>query len=91
MGIRRTLSSLAGGALAAEVVACLLWRPRMLRWGAMAGEASGALPGDGRTPDPRLQSIRAVTITAPAEQVWPCLLQWVSAAPGSTPTTGWTE
>jgi hypothetical protein len=31
--------------------------------------------GDDRTPDPRVQSTRAVTIDAPAEQVWPWLMQ----------------
>jgi hypothetical protein len=33
------------------------------------------LPGDDRTPHPRLQSTRAVTIDAPPEQVWPWLMQ----------------
>ena len=75
MGIRGKLYSLAGCALTAEVVAYLLWRPRMLRWGTAAGEASEPLPGDGRTPHPRVQSTRAVTIDAPPEQVWPWLLQ----------------
>jgi len=67
MSIRRKLYSLAGGALAAEVVAYLLWRPTMLRWGATAEEASEPLPGDDRTPHPRVQSTRAVTIEAPPE------------------------
>jgi len=75
MGIRWKLYSLAGGALAAEVAAYLLWRPRMLRWGATAKEASEPLPGDDRTPHPRVQSTRAVTIDAPPEQVWPWLMQ----------------
>jgi hypothetical protein len=75
MGIRWKLYSLAGGALAAEVVAYVLWRPRMLRWGATAQEASEPLPGDDHTPHPRVQSTRAVTINAPPEQVWPWLTQ----------------
>jgi hypothetical protein len=75
MDTRWKLYSLAGGALAAEVVAYLLWRPRMLRWGATAEEATEPLPGDDRTPHPRVQSTRAVTIDAPPEQVWPWLLQ----------------
>ena len=33
------------------------------------------MPGDDRTPCPRVQSTRAVTIDAPPEQVWPWLLQ----------------
>jgi len=75
MGTRWKLYSLAGGVLAAEVVAYLLWRPRMLRWGATAEEASEPLPGDDCTPYPRVQSTRAVTIDAPSEQVWPWLAQ----------------
>jgi hypothetical protein len=75
MGNRWTLYCLAGAAVAAEVVGYLLWRPRMLRWGATAGEASEPLPGDDRTPRPRLQCTRAVTIDAPPEKVWPWLMQ----------------
>lgn len=71
MSRRRKLYGLAGGALAAEMVTYLLWRPSMMRWGATADEASEPLPGDERTPDPRVQSTRAVTIDAPPEQVWP--------------------
>lgn len=72
---RRKLYWLAGGAVAAEIVTYLLWRPRMLRWGATSDEASEPLPGDERTPHPRVQSTRAVTIDAPPEQVWPWLMQ----------------
>jgi hypothetical protein len=79
VGIRWKLYSLAGAAVAAEVVAYLLWRPRMLLWGATAEEASGPLPGDDRTPHPRVQSTRAVTIDAPPEQVA------VAAADGDRP------
>jgi hypothetical protein len=75
MSTRWKLYSLTGTAVAAEVVAYLLWRPRMLRWGATAGEASEPLPGDDRTPRPRVQSTRAVTIGAPPERVWPWLAQ----------------
>jgi hypothetical protein len=71
----RKLSWLAGGALATEVVAYLLWRPRMLRWGATSAEAGEPLPGDDRTPHPRVQSTRAVTIDVPPERVWPWLMQ----------------
>lgn len=69
------LSTFAAAAVAAAVVGYLLWRPRMLRWGATVEEAAEALPGDDRTPHPRVQSTRAVTIDAPPEQVWPWLLQ----------------
>jgi hypothetical protein len=59
------------GATVAAAVGYLAWRPRMLRWGATTQEASEALPGDERTPHPRVQSTRAITIEAPPEQVWP--------------------
>jgi hypothetical protein len=75
MSIRWKLHALAGGCLGAEVAAYLLWRPRMLRWGATAEEAGEPLPGDDHTPRPRVQSTRAVTIDAPPEQVWPWLMQ----------------
>lgn len=75
MSIRGKLYRVAGGALAAEVAAYLWWRPRMLRWGATAEEASEPLPGDGRAPHPRVQSTRAVTIETTPEQVWPWLMQ----------------
>ena len=72
---RQTLRLLAGGAIAVEVVTYLLWRPRMLRWGATSKEVREPLPGDERTPHPRVQSTRAVTIDAPPERVWPWLVQ----------------
>jgi hypothetical protein len=61
--------------MAVEGVAYLVWRPRMLRWGATDQEVRERLPGDDRTPTPRVQSTRAVTIDAPPERVWPWLMQ----------------
>jgi hypothetical protein len=90
MSTRGKLYSLAGGALAAEVAGYLLWRPRMLRWGATAEEASEPLPGDDRTPRPRVQSTRAVTIDAPPEQVWPWLAQMGIGRAGFS-THDWVE
>src|SRR2546429_7628000 len=65
----------AAAAVAAEVAGYLAWRPRMLRWGATKEEAAEALPGDDRTPCPRVQSTRAITIEAPPERVWPWTVQ----------------
>lgn len=65
-------------ALAAAVIAAgyvLAARPRLLRWGATAQEAAGPLPGDELVRVPRMQSTRAVTINAPASDVWPWLVQ----------------
>jgi hypothetical protein len=56
MSLRWKRYALAGGCLGTEVVAYLLWRPRMLRWGATAREATEPLPGDDRTPHPRVKA-----------------------------------
>ena len=72
---RRCLYLWAAAAVGAEVVGYLAWRPRMLRWGATNQEAAEALPGDDRTPHPRVRSTRAITIQAPPEQVWPWIVQ----------------
>ena len=71
----RRSSLVLAGAGAAAVVGYLAWRPRMLRWGATQQEAAEALPGDDRTPRPRVQSTRAITIDAPSEKVWPWIVQ----------------
>jgi hypothetical protein len=49
-------------------------RPWYLSWGATASEAAATLPGD-ELLHARTQSTRAITIAAPAEKVWPWLLQ----------------
>ena len=52
-----------------------LVRPRYLRWGTTLAERGSRLPGDGTVPHPRQVSNRAVTIEAPAAEVWPWLAQ----------------
>jgi hypothetical protein len=59
-------------------------RPRLLRWGATAGEVARALPGDDIVPRPHLRATRAITIDAPPEAVWPWLVQM-----GAPPRAGW--
>jgi hypothetical protein len=66
----------------AEVVAALplfvtapLWRHWHLRWGANRSEAAAAMPGDELVPVSHFTATRAVTIDAPAEAVWPWLMQ----------------
>jgi hypothetical protein len=85
MGIRRKLYWLAGGALAAEVVTYLLWRPRMLRWGATDGEVSEPLPGDDRTPRPRVQSTRAGAGRGPGGAYGGVLLRGAGLPAGVVP------
>jgi hypothetical protein len=50
-------------------------RPWHQRWGASEAELDLALPGDERLPEPGYQHTRAVTVRAPAEEVWPWLAQ----------------
>lgn len=45
------------------------------RWGATDGEVTQPLPGDDLVPAPMLGYTRALTIHAPAAQIWPWLAQ----------------
>ena len=49
--------------------------PRLRRWGATREEASRPLPGDDLIPDPLYATTRAITVQAPAEAVFPWLVQ----------------
>ena len=49
--------------------------PRLRRWGATPEEASRALPGDDLIADPLYATTRAITVQAPAEAVFPWLVQ----------------
>ena len=53
----------------------LVLRPWHLRWGATDDEVRKELPGDELVPHPTLESTRAITIRAPAEEVWRWLVQ----------------
>ena len=59
----------------AVAVYILLGRPRQLRWGATNREYGEPLPGDDLIADPDLTATRAITICAPASQVWPWIVQ----------------
>jgi hypothetical protein len=50
-------------------------RPWHRRWGATDEELWMPLPGDELVPEPGYQHTRAITIRAPAEDVWPWLAQ----------------
>ena len=67
-------SVLATGALAPWVYA-LAVRPWLLRWGATDDEVRRPLPGDDVVPEPAVESTRAITIQAPAAEVWKWLVQ----------------
>jgi hypothetical protein len=70
---RRVLGAIAiGGAAAAYI---LLARPGQLRWGATDQESKEPLPGDELIANADLIATRAITIRAPAGQVWPWIAQ----------------
>jgi hypothetical protein len=52
-----------------------LYRRWHLRWGATAAEATAELPGDTLVPAAQYRSTRAITIDAPASEIWPWLVQ----------------
>jgi len=63
----------AVGAAAAAYV--LLVRPWHLRWGATGQESGGTSPGDDLVANPDLMATRAITVGAPADEVWPWIAQ----------------
>ncbi len=65
----------AAGVAVATVGYRSVLRPWHERWGATEEEAHAVLPGDDLVPDPATQATRAITIQAPAEQVWPWVIQ----------------
>jgi len=62
-------------AIALTVLASPLLRPWYSRWGATKNEIAKSLPGDQFVSKPVLTSTRAITIHAPAEAIWPWLVQ----------------
>ncbi len=76
--MRAKLSTIGGTvASGAALIATglLAARPWFLRWGATDQEVYGTWPGDEMSPDPASEATRAITIHAPAEAVWPWLVQ----------------
>jgi hypothetical protein len=49
--------------------------PRLRRWGATADEVARPLPGDDLIPDPLYTTTHAIAVDAPAEDVWPWVVQ----------------
>jgi hypothetical protein len=65
-----------GAAIIGSVAAYLLVvRPWQLRWGATGEERGAALDGDDLIANPDLMATRAITVHAPAAQVWPWIAQ----------------
>lgn len=67
---------IAGVAAVASTILLLpVTRPWYRKWGATDEEAQRSLPGDEFVPHPRSEFTCAITIRAPAAQVWPWLVQ----------------
>ena len=66
------LAIAGAGAVAAYALGI---RPWHLRWGATDEEVNQHLIGDELAPSPKLKATHAITIDAPAADVWPWLLQ----------------
>ena len=66
-------------------------RGPILTWGATAAEASTELPGDELLRDADGVSTRAITIDAPADDVWPWLAQMGPSPRGGAYTYDWIE
>jgi hypothetical protein len=67
-----------GAGLATAAVAAsyaFLIRPWHLHWGATDEEVKEPLPGDEVVSHPRLEATHAITIDAPASDIWPWLVQ----------------
>ena len=67
------LAAVTFKALAAAYVFVLL--PRLRRWGASDDEVARALPGDDLVGDPLYVTTHAITVAAPAADVFPWLVQ----------------
>src|SRR5271169_2931552 len=63
----------AGTAMLA--VYALVVRPWHMKWGASPNEIEQSMPGDEAIPAPKIETTRAITIAAPASQVYPWLIQ----------------
>lgn len=69
-----TFGTVASGA-ALFATGLLAARPWFLRWGATDEEIHRVWPGDEMSPEPASEATRAITIQAPAEEVWPWIVQ----------------
>ena len=88
--MRSTIPILAS--ILAAAAAYRRWlRGSILTWGATAAEASQALPGDELLRAAGGVSTRAITIDAPADDVWPWLAQMGPSPRGGAYTYDWVE
>jgi hypothetical protein len=89
MAAATTLGAAALG-VSAHVTSYAVWRRWCLNWGAMTSETAADLPGDGLLPKADIVTTRAIGIDAPAELVWPWLVQMGPGRAGAY-TYDWVE
>src|SRR5512132_3828773 len=73
--MRRPAAAAGAAVLGSAAAYLLVVRPWQLRWGATDEERDATLPGDDLIPNPDLLATRAITVHAPADQVWPWIAQ----------------
>ena len=86
-----TIAKVAALAACAGVVYRRLLRRPILTWGATAEEADARLPGDELLEDADGVATRAITINAPASEVWPWIAQMGPVPRGGAYTYDWIE
>ena len=90
MSAKRTLAVGTGLAAGLGPIAYPLFRRWCITWGTRGDEATRKLPGDELLPDADLVTTRAITIDAPADAIWPWLVQMGSGRGGAY-TYDWIE
>lgn len=75
ISIPKLIIPFGAGSAASLAAYVLLIRPWHLTWGASRDEADRSLPGDELVSSPKMVATHAITIHAPATQVWPWLVQ----------------
>ena len=72
----KSVASVVSASAVFGAILCLkIVRPWYLRWGATDVESREDMPLDERVSDPNMVSTRAITIQAPAEGIWPWIVQ----------------
>src|SRR5438046_304811 len=74
-GVAHVLATIGLAALVVLLGFTFIINPWHSRWGATGAEVSQAFPGDELVAQPQNQTTRAITIDAPAETIWPWLVQ----------------
>ncbi len=73
--MKRPAAAAGAAVLGSAAAYVLVVRPWQLRWGATDEERGATLDGDDLIPNPDLTATRAITVHAPAAQVWPWIAQ----------------